>query len=296
MVVDTASRARLFEDRKTKALVEGMKDAIITAVGTKNTTESSNGLNLVVKHEDDQTTHTSLQKIGNALALIYKIIPKQIVLPKIFRIEGKVDVDNVPDVTVHNLDELAKYFKSLETKISSLAQAISSVPQQKIEVPKFEIPKELLRPSSGNSDVVEALQRLERALDKIPQPKTKFPEHISVDNFPPQLTPQPVTHMSINALHGGFKATTMNVGTSATALPQSSLAQRRSIILFNNSVNTIYIGDANIATAGGGMGLPVPTQTYSPTMDAGWDMVLYGIASTSSSVTILEMSEENSGR
>ena len=46
-------------------------------------------------------------------------------------------------------------------------------------------------------------------------------------------------------------ATAVSVGTSATALPASVLANRRALWVFNNGAATIYLGAAGVTTANG---------------------------------------------
>ena len=46
-------------------------------------------------------------------------------------------------------------------------------------------------------------------------------------------------------------ATAVSVGTTASALPASALANRRALWVFNNGAATIYLGAAGVTTANG---------------------------------------------
>ncbi len=121
-----------------------------------------------------------------------------------------------------------------------------------------------------------------------------FPTRVSIDNFPPQKIPQPVTNISINALAGTAKSRNITVGTSATPLPDEVLASRRSLVIYNNSSQTLYVGGSDVTTTNG---MPVPASSYSPAFDAGEKMVVYGIvASTTANVRTLEISDIRTGR
>ncbi|RKY33205.1 MAG: hypothetical protein DRP74_00705 [Candidatus Omnitrophota bacterium] len=86
-------------------------------------------------------------------------------------------------------------------------------------------------------------------------------------------------------LTGAIKPNQVNVGTTPTPLPTTALNHRRSIIVYNNGSNTVYLGDANV-TVGNGLPMP-PGGSYSFKLDVG--VVLYGVvASGTEDVRILE--------
>lgn len=88
-------------------------------------------------------------------------------------------------------------------------------------------------------------------------------------------------------LSGVPKATSLAVGTTATAIPTTPLASRKSCIMYNSGTATIYLGGTEVTTS---IGLPVGTADYSPSMDLG-TTVIYGICSTAGgTVRILEIS------
>lgn len=297
-MIDIHGRQRLAQERQTSTLVQGMKDSIVAAIQNNVKTggnENEEVLKLVVKREEDKELVTIMNKIAQAIVLIYNNIPKSINLPRIFQVQGKVDIGRVPPIEIDNFKDLGQYFHSLEQKIGGIATAISMIPQSRVEIPKLEIPKDLFKPISDNKDVLEALQRLEKVLEKSSKGKVEFPEHISVDNFPPVLTPQPVTHISINALQGFIKTTAATVTSTLTLLPSYGvLANRRSVYVYNNSSNTIYVGGSDVTTSNG---MVVPAGATSPIVDAGVNTRLYGIASTGSNdIRVMEVSDEASGR
>ena len=145
--------------------------------------------------------------------------------------------------------------------------------------------------------ITDAIEQLRDEIKKLPKeyPSIEFPELINIGNFPPQKIPTPVTHMSINSLRGFVKTTASTVTTSLTPLPSYGvLPGRRAIFVYNNSSNTIYIGGSDVTSANG---MPVAVGTHSPIIDAGVDMIVYGIAETgSNNVRVMEVSDEASGR
>lgn len=82
-------------------------------------------------------------------------------------------------------------------------------------------------------------------------------------------------------------ATQLTVSTSAAKLPTTPMKYRRAIAIFNNSSETLYIGfDPSVTT---GNGWPIPASSSLP-MDINAAVEVYGIASSSIDVRILELS------
>jgi len=124
-------------------------------------------------------------------------------------------------------------------------------------------------------------------------PTIEFPSSFSINNWPPQKVPQPVTNININPLRGDFKTTAVTVSTMATALPPTPLANRRALIVYNASSSIVYLGGSDVTTSNG---LPLEASTYSPPFDAGVKMTLYGIVSSgTANVRVLEISNEAIG-
>lgn len=247
-------------------------------------------LDLKIHEESDPEVKKLLGRVSAGLDLIYKVIPRTITVPKIFDVRGSVQVENA--ITVSNQKNVEKKLDDVVTQIRLLAQAISSVPQQKIEFPKINIPT----PEKINFEpVVEAVGELKTALkdkgdsDSIPVLR-KIQNAIEELRDRPQMTPQPVTNVNINGLQGFAKTTAVTVGTGLTALPAyGQLNNRRSIIIFNNSAaTTVYVGGSDVSSSNG---LPVLAQAYSPAIDAGVNMIVYGVvASGSADVRVMEVS------
>lgn len=250
------------------------------------------------KEVADDRVLGQFDKLSKGIALLYKAISRPLQLPKVFQVKGEVQITR--PVVISNLSDVETYFKSLEKQLSNMITALSAASRQKIEIPKIELPKIDMTKSDP-----ELLKEVRNMADKIGKPMDitdllnatyKVEEAILTLANRPQMTTPPVTNININALNGVLKATTMNVGTSATLLPNVALANRRSLMIYNNSANIIYIGGSTVAVAGTGQGLPIPASSYSPTFDAGQYMQIYAISGTISSVTILEISNENIGR
>jgi len=82
-----------------------------------------------------------------------------------------------------------------------------------------------------------------------------------------------------------IRASSVTVGTTPTALPATALADRRYLLIYNNSSATIYVGHSTVTT---GTGIPIIAKaSLSLSLDAG--VILYGIEATGSrNVRVLE--------
>jgi len=231
-------------------------------------------------------------------------------------------IKKIPEVSESNVGT-AKIVSALK----DLNRQVASIPKpEKIEIPKPEpvvfpnsfsmleadsilsalknlqddiraLPKNMPKGSEPDLTVLlDSLNGVKTAITNIPTPQPiEFPESVMVSNFPIQKIAQPVTHISINSLSGYVKTTVATVTTSLTPLPTYGvLNNRRAIIIYNNSANIIYIGGSDVTTANG---MPVPANSYSPILDAGIHMIIYGIAAVgSNNVRVMEASDEASGR
>lgn len=92
------------------------------------------------------------------------------------------------------------------------------------------------------------------------------------------------------SLSGIPKSTLVKVNSKAQPLPETPLPLRSSLVVFNDSPNTIYLGGSDVSTASG---LPVLKQSYSPSINAGEKMVLYAIADKTSNVRVFEVSSSD---
>ena len=90
--------------------------------------------------------------------------------------------------------------------------------------------------------------------------------------------------VDVVALKNGINSGTITVGVTATAIPTTALAGRRSIIIVNISANTIYLGNSGVTTA---TGYALYT-TQAVSMDIGSEVTIYGIAGGASEIRYLE--------
>lgn len=294
-MIDYQARANLAQQRQTSALMQGVKEALSQGL-QKPDGEASDVLKLVFKKEEDNSLLTAVGKIGQALSLIYTQMRKPIAIPKVLNITGKVEVTKQPPVRVTNMDDLGKYFQSLEQKLTVWAQAASTAQPPRIDFPKFDFPKNDPVDMTG---VISAVQSLENALQgREKSSDTALLRRMadSLDAFvnTPRLTPQPVTNVTLNPLNGFVKTTDNTVGTSPVTIPNyGQLLNRRAVQIYNNSSNTIYIGGSDVTTA---TGFPVPAGAYAPTLDAGYDLPIYAIAgSAGNDVRVIEISKDKTG-
>lgn len=293
MAIDYAARAKYAQQQREKTLASAMRGSVVEALQSASKGEPANEevLKLVVKREDEPKVIENLSKIGQALAMIYNVIKRPIVLPKIFDVKGQVEVTKQAPVEIKNFNEMKKYFESLERSFNNMTLAVQAMPQPQIKLPKFEIPTQI---KADNPELTDLLEKLNEKLDSLQPTETKFPSEIRVSNFPQQYIPTPVTHFSLNPLQGLVKTTSTTVGQTLTKLPgYGQLFNRRAIQIYNNSANTIYIGGSDVTTANG---IPVPASSYSNIIDAGYNMIVYGIASTNGNdIRVLEVADTSVG-
>lgn len=256
---------------------------------------SIDDLDLTFQEKADPKMLDITSKIGNALAILHKTISRPFPLPKIFKVQGQVEVTRQPSIEIKNLNELKKYFDSLEKTFNNLLLAIHSMPQPQVKLPKIEIPAQV---KNDNPELLKAIDNLNSKIEEIG--KIKIPEvSMTATNrlltelvSRPVMTPTPVTNIGINGLEGFAKSTQQTVGTTLVELPSyGQLFNRRSMIIFNNSAaTTVYIGGSDVTSANG---LPVLGQSYSPALDAGYDMQIYGrTASSTADVRVFEVSKD----
>lgn len=292
-MIDLQARSNLAQQRQSSELMQGMKDAIVSGLKAKSDNgEASDVLKLVFKKEEDNALLSAVQKIGSALTLIYTQIKKPIALPKILNVTGKVEVTKQPPIRVTNMDDLGKYFQSLEQKLAVWAQAASTAQPPHIEFPKLDFPKndpiDLSPLTDGLLNLEKAFKNQEKSTDTAIL--RRLADTMAEYTSRPTLTTPPVTNVNLNGLQGFPVSTVQTVGTSAVTLPSyGQLFNRRSMIVFNNSSNTLYLGGSNVTVANG---LPVLSQSYSPAIDAGYDMVVYGISTGASNIRVFEVSKD----
>lgn len=242
-----------------------------------------------IKFEDGRILD-SLHNLTEAIDQLPKQFPESpktiLEIPKIQQISGIVKIANQKEFP---LQSILSALQNLEVSIKSLKFEIP--PQKEIKIPEF--PNTISITES--KALLKALKEVSDKLDELPKkfPEMDFPREIAVTNFPPQKYPMPVSNFNLNPLRGFAKSRNITVTTSITPLPDEVLVYRRSLIVFNNSTQTIYIGGSDVTSTNG---LPVPKNTYSPPVDAGPKLIVYGIvASGTADVRVLELSNENIG-
>jgi len=250
-------------------------------------------IGLEFRQKADPEELNLLDKIGKGLVMLYNTVKAiKVDLPKVYPVKGSVDIDSLPPVSIDNLTELGSYFAGLEKRIGDLAQAISMAKASKIEIPKMEFPK-MDMPKLDTKPLLDALHELKEEIGSVSGKEVRFPKRIEVSNFPVQMTPQPVTNISINPLRGIVKSTPISVTTSATALPSSAVENRRSVLIYNNGAENLYLGGSDVTVANG---LPVAAASYSPIIDAGIRMTVYGIVNSGPiDVRVMEISNDATG-
>lgn len=222
------------------------------------------------------------------------------------KILGRVEKDDSP--------QLISAISDLKSSLLKVVQPTKTDNKDVVEAIKSLSVLMASRKELDNSDVVKSITNLERILSKkkesvdrtdelikaikaikVSVPEIDFPDRISIDNFPPTKIPQPVTNININPLRGFIETTTTTVDTNLTVLPEYGvLDNRRALIVFNNDPSTtLFVGGSDVTAANG---LPVVAQSFSPIIDAGERMILYGITSSGSvDVRVMELSNDAIG-
>ncbi len=222
----------------------------------------------------------------------------KIEFPKLYQVQGTVNVDsvkNLPPVNISNLSDLRAYFVLLDQSINNLQKSILKISQAMPPEKDVVFPDQMK--ITGFNELLDAQEELKKGFNLLL--KKDFggaldgPVEVSVVSEPARMIPQPVTHMSINGLGGFAQSSNVTVASTPTALPSTPLANRRTLILYNNSANTIYLGGADVNTTNG---LPVVATSFSPAIDAGANMIIYAIADSDSETRVLEVGDEASGR
>lgn len=94
----------------------------------------------------------------------------------------------------------------------------------------------------------------------------------------------------LTGLHGVVLTTTVSVANgTATALPGTTLTNRKTFTCFNSGTAKCWLGGTGVTASDVG-GIPVGTQEYSPAVDMG-TAIIYGIAGTAGgTLTVFEVS------
>lgn len=222
--------------------------------------------------------------------------------PEIYHVVGSVDVASMPPIRVDNLKDLIPYFENLIKQMQHTSVSIGAVGNiisQKDDLKTLQsLPKQM-------TELIALMKKME---GKEPT-KISLPDNIGGGDFSeaagwmkklyehetskPTFVPPAVTNVSLNPLRGVPLSTAITVGTTATALPSTPLSNRRTLIVYNNdSSATLYLGGSGVTTASG---FPVAAGSYSPPIDAGPNMVVYGVSSGSINIRVFEVSNTAAG-
>lgn len=299
MVIDYAARAKFAQQQREKNLASAMRDSVISALQNSSKGDEE-VLKLVVKREEEKELLDRVSKLGSGLAMIYDLLRKPFILPKLFQIKGEVEVTRQPAIEVKNFRELQKYFEDLKSSFDKMIYAVQTMPQPQIKIPTIKIPEVI---KSDNKELADLLERLGEKInnlstgrdnDSVVSAVGKVTDAVNALYNKPTMVPQPVTNINILPLQGYVKTTATTVGTTRTTLPgYGQLNNRRALQIYNNSSNTIYYGGSDVTTANG---IPVSAGSFSNVIDAGYNMIVYGIASTTGNdIRVIEVSKDTTG-
>lgn len=257
-----------------------------------------NALRKLLSEEALTKIESLVKDLNSKIAELNKIsadLPRAIEMnfPTEYPVRGSVEVQKMPPVTVSNLGELSTKLQAL-LSVSNNFQVNLNRMVEKMSKEKSVGPMEI----KGMTDLIDGIEELKKGFNLLLNKEgvsNEGPMEVAITNFPPQMVPQPVTNISINGLGGFAKSRAVTVTTALTPLPGEVLADRRSLVVYNNSASTtIFVGGSDVSAANG---MPVPAGTYSPAIDCSQNLIVYAVTATGSAdVRTLELSDIDTGR
>lgn len=266
-----------------------------------------------------QLVEKSVQKVDGSVSITNKTLRVEVTNPQESKDVQKVEVTNptkiefpeipkpLEEVRVSNLSEiefpeqkvemlpLVNAVESLKSVVSEINGQLPGLKPKEIKFPKLEVPKQMsLKESKQLIEAInDGLQGVRDDLGRVYKAIEEQEPVVQKDSGGKTIVSSArVTDVNINGLRGVPKSTAVTVGSTATKLPETNLQYRRSIIVYNDSENTVYIGGSDVTTSNG---LPVAVDSYSPPIDAGETMNVYAVATTNSNVRVLEVSSQREG-
>jgi hypothetical protein len=223
---------------------------------------------------------------------------KDIKPPSEIRVSNLGDISIPKTVKISNLDNIS-IPKPQKVDISPLEEALRGLKTAVLDTKGY-LPKLKQKDLPKTKDVKQVGKHVEAMADRLDDALTSLYELIRDKDFGGNSQTvfksggggSKYADVTVNGLRGVPQSTAVTVTTDATLLPNNSLINRRSLIIFNNSNNTVYIGGADVTTANG---MPIASESYSPPIDASDQMQVYAIAGSSSEVRVLEVSTDKSG-
>ena len=184
----------------------------------------------------DVQNQLSLDNLSKSLEEVKRV------LSRVQKVDGEVKIKN--PINAMQITKLPKIqeFNDLALRLDLIKKAVEKIKIPEVKIPDLSNPKQEV----WLQKIVESLTEVKEGVDNIQFPEINIPKTISVDNFPPQKIPNPVTHFSLNALKGSVKTSAVTVTISATKLPSIPLSNRRGMLIYNNSASTIYIGTSDV--------------------------------------------------
>jgi hypothetical protein len=225
-----------------------------------------------------------LQEIDKSTQEISKIkidIPKpdKVVIPSTFSLKETSELTKRLDKIGHEIENLQSITAGIKLTTPDYSLPINS----KLEEVKNAIKgiKLISNTTFNEKSILKGLDELKKAIKSIPRSEVDFPDSISINNFPPQKVPQPVTNININPLRGLVHTSSTTVTSTLTTIPGYGVLDSRRSLIFQNLSNTvdIYIGGSNVTT---GNGYLLEAGSISPSFDSGPRQIWYGITSSGS--------------
>ena len=263
---------------QTNELVSAILRGIDEAFGEK----SLNLAKMEVSAVDIKGLNERLEEFQKVFIEIQSAFKERMEAIEVIVPEGKTPQVTVEQTTVDTSD-ITKGLQSLEKAIKNLKLEGKS---EKVDLSPLlkEIKNlKLIIPEQRELDQTEVIEAIEGVGNRIAN--LRFP------------IANPVNQIDINPLRGIPKTTQLVVGSNPTPLPATNLANRRTLIIYNeDAALTVRLGGSGVTFSGATAGIPVPPLSYSPPFDIGNTTTLYGIVTSgSANVTCMEVSNDNIG-
>lgn len=290
------------DDYKPKVEVTNKDTNLIKEVA-ENTRKSNSRLGELVKKEF--TSKVEVKDLKNEVKVTnLKDYPKTIKVsnlkefPKTIKVSNLDKIKYPQTIRISNLGEI-KLPKPVNIDISPLENSLRGLKSAFSDI-KRELPRLKQKDLPQQKDLKEVSRHIDAMAERLDDALTNLHELIKEKDFggagqtviKSQSGGSKYADVTVNGLRGIPQSTAVTVITSATKLPSTALENRRSLIVYNNSSNTVYIGGSDVTT---GNGMPIASESYSPPIDASDQMTIYAIAGSNSEVRVLEVSTDKSG-
>lgn len=273
---------KLADKDPVKVQTKDIKPIDLSAV-VKSLGELKQSLGNLDKSVNNQTRKIEPTDFTEVLASLSLLVDQMAALQKLIR-------EQKPPTVITNEREITFPTQFSLSEAKDLARLLGEIKTELVKLGQKET-KDIVFPEVDNTELLQNLSQLHEAISGI---SVEIPSQLHIASMPPIPVPNPVTNININGLRGPVKSTEINAETTPTKLPGAALTNRRSIIIYNNGSQTVYLGGDDVSVTNG---FPVAAGSYSPSIDLSDRVELYGIVTTSTAnIRVLEASMDQIGQ